>query len=765
MRRRSENRIILVMLMLIIALIMWNSFRLPVDDINEYHYEYQRINRFSKGDEVDQSNEEETEEEEGEEKEEEEEIYDELEDPFPEKEIWIEVQSCADSIDECPGECLNVNSPTFTFSLLICNCDCKNVQLELFHNGDNQDDNIPLVTSKVGMLLSTTVLTKKLYKNFENESKEKVPDQIKSLLRKNVETQFQKDLDLSQFISKRPIRKTFESRNGVHKKGLISFVDIEIPLEEKVEVLEAVISYNYILQVRLFDDGYAFRYHPDYEENRNQNDNENEITIWGERSSWKFTQKATLWYQENSKSYEGIYQSESLSDLIVGTRIGPPTTLLSVLSNGSPIYISLTEANLANYSGMSLLYSSLGQFRTIFQSNAGGWKTKLSDLITPWRVALISTNLNDLVNSDIIEGLCDPDEIIDSNMKIEFDPNWMKGGKSVWHWWSVGDPILEDQKRWIDQTKLLKFDYYLIDDGWNKWGQGLDDPWTYLRRVVQYAKDNGVKIWIWCHYKDVVDLDQRREFFKKASSAGIVGIKIDFMNYESVPIIKWYDETLYDAAKLRLMINFHGANKPTGRRRIWPNEMTREGVRGHEYHITRFNRTLPPEHDCILPFTRYLAGYGDYTPTVLNPTELRGISWTHELAQAIIFTSPIIHFADNPTYYLNSPFLDFIQELETEWDETRVLEQSSIGEVVAFARRKGKVWFIGIFNGGTPRSFFLDCSNFLKSKSHGVLLFDDPLKTDSVQRKEATFSSTDIIKIWMRRHGGFAAKFSRKSRR
>ena len=95
---------------------------------------------------------------------------------------------------------------------------------------------------------------------------------------------------------------------------------------------------------------------------------------------------------------------------------------------------------------------------------------------------------------------------------------------------------------------------------------------------------------------------------------------------------------------VHLMVDFHGANKPTGMQRTWPNVITREGVRGHEYQITRYHRVPQPDHDVILPFTRYVAGPGDYTPTVFTTSELMGNTWAHELAQAVIFTSPFLCF-------------------------------------------------------------------------------------------------------------------------
>jgi len=207
---------------------------------------------------------------------------------------------------------------------------------------------------------------------------------------------------------------------------------------------------------------------------------------------------------------------------------------------------------------------------------------------------------------------------------------------------------------WIGRNKL-GFEYYLVDDGWKRWKADGKDDWACLREVCDYAKTNGVKIWAWVDCKDVPTAAKRTNFLDRAVAAGVAGVKIDFEPEANVRWVNWYDETLRDAAARKLMINFHGANKPIGRERTWPNEMTRESIRGHEYHILRYNRTLPPQHDCILPFTRFVIGPGDYTPTVFNPKELRGYTWAHELAQAVVFTSPYLCYADHPAKLSEQP--------------------------------------------------------------------------------------------------------------
>jgi alpha-glucosidase len=235
---------------------------------------------------------------------------------------------------------------------------------------------------------------------------------------------------------------------------------------------------------------------------------------------------------------------------------------------------------------------------------------------------------------------------------------------------------------------------------------------------------------------------------------GVVGVKIDFQPEASVRWVNWYDETLRDAAARKLMVDFHGANKPIGRERTWPNEMTRESIRGHEFHILRYRRTLPPAHDTILPFTRFVIGPGDYTPTVFNPKELRGYTWSRELAQAIVFTSPFLCYADHPTNYLNNTALDVMKAIPSVWDETIVLPGSDIGKCAAFARRSGKTWFIGVLNG--PDTTTLDVSlNFLgRGKYQMTRLGDGPDRDDAWLREEKTVARGDTLHLVLRPSGG-----------
>ena len=269
-----------------------------------------------------------------------------------------------------------------------------------------------------------------------------------------------------------------------------------------------------------------------------------------------------------------------------------------------------------------------------------------------------------------------------------------------------------------------------------------------------------MKIWIWVNSNEVPDAARRTNVFDRAVALGVVGVKIDFEPEANVRWVNWYDDTLRDAAARKLMIDFHGANKPIGREGTWPNEVTRESIRGHEYQILRYRRTLPPQHDCVLPFTRYVIGPGDYTPTVFNPKELRGYTWARELAQAVVFTSPFLCYADHPTNYLANPALDVLKAIPSTWDETVVLPGSGIGKCAAFARRSGKQWFIGVLNGGETTALDLPLAFLGRGKFQMIQLGDAPDRGDAWQREEKAVTGKDRVKLALRPSGGSVIEFT-----
>ncbi len=515
---------------------------------------------------------------------------------------------------------------------------------------------------------------------------------------------------------------------GVHKTAINHCFSSVIPLTGNGG------KNSWQLAVRVFDDGVAYRYRVPGDGMRH---------IDGESSEWNVPVGSMLWSQNaNNTSYESKYETAIVGQLPKDFKFMAPATLKFP---GNAGYGMMTEADLINYSDLSLQSAGASGIKAFFHNSTGGWINS-GEIVSPWRVTVLAADLNTLVNSDIIKNLCPPPAPELANA------SWIRPGRSTWGWLSCYcAPKLDDQHSWIDRTKELGYEYYLIDDGWREWNGSGDKAWQALAETVAYAKSQNVAVWAWVHCKYVHQPKDRLEYFKRAKNIGLVGLKIDFMEPANAEWANWYEDTLRDAAALQLMVDFHGAVKPTGRERTWPNEMTREAIAGREQGKS------PALHDNTLPFVRYVQGHADFTPTLFMADRLKGSSYAHELAMAVVFTSPYLCMGDNPTNYLNSVAVDVLKALPPVWDETRVLPASEIGELSLFARRSGEQWFIGGINDLTPRREKISLNFLGKGAYQLVELADSPDRNDAFVRTERKVTSKDMLHVPLRKDGGYVA--------
>jgi alpha-glucosidase len=432
---------------------------------------------------------------------------------------------------------------------------------------------------------------------------------------------------------------------------------------------------------------------------------------------------------------------------------------------GGAGYASITEAALLNYAGMALqadgrrgLTVGLGHRHPMnhpFQLRYGDEEharlSKPAEVVgtvtTPWRVVLVGADLNALVNSDVIHNLCPPPDpaLFPDGVKTD----WVRPGRAVWKYLDGGQNTLDEMKDFSRWAGELGFEYNVIEGFWRRWSE------EELRGLVDFAKQRKVGIWLWRNTKELRTPEARREFFDLCQRVGAAGVKLDFFDHEAKEVVDLYETLLREAAEHKLMVNFHGANKPTGLERTWPNELTREAVRGMESSRLRERA----RHDTILPFTRFLAGHADYTPVHFGAR--RGdTTAAHQIATAAVFESSLLTYGAYPTKLLEHPAVEMIKSIPAEWDQTIVLPPSEIGELAAFARRKGDTWFLAVLNGPKSRKVGLPLS-FLPNGPHRALVVRDHAAdpaTVEVVNEAATRETT--LDLSLPAGGGFIARFS-----
>ncbi len=443
-----------------------------------------------------------------------------------------------------------------------------------------------------------------------------------------------------------------------------------------------------------------------------------------------------------------------IEDFKEGDLVGPPLTIKFPSNAG---YAAITEGGLTDFGGMSLKFKS----NRTFVANLTGITKKFGKIETPWRIIEIGKDLNTLVNCDIIANVSPPYD--PKFFPRGYNTDWVKPGRSVWSWLAESRSItLENMKHFSDLASQLGFEYNLVDEGWSNWKDSINNrtAWDMMKELVDYSAKKGVRIWVWKAYPDrkgipgINEAAKRKVFFQKCKDLGIAGMKVDFFDSEAQEIVDFYQAALHDAATYHLMMDFHGANKPTGESRTWPNELSREAIRGME------NQPPWEPADAILPFTRYLAGHADYTPVHFGK-RMGELSWAQHVATMVIFTSPLMCLGADPQSVLDNPCNKMIQSIPPTWDETIVLPQSKIGELVLFARRKGATWFLAAMNGTTTPTTLHVPLSFLKFGNYKFSsVKDDKQKQANAILENGNITSKTIITIDLNATGGYVGRFS-----
>ncbi len=513
---------------------------------------------------------------------------------------------------------------------------------------------------------------------------------------------------------------------------------------------------SYTLEVRVFNDGVAYRHVIPGEENASRTPDE--------YSAFVIPDGSTLWYGGLADGhYETEFVKKNISEVHAGEWAGPPLTFKLPLHAG---YASITEANLVNYSGMGLeadgrrgWIAGLGQRQPLnwpFELRYGRDEAKrlgkpssiAGTVTTPWRVVMVGPDLSTLVNNTILPNLC---PLPNPRFFAEgIRTSWIKPGHAVWRYLDGGPDGVNGMKEFSRMAGQLGFEYNVIEGFWSKWTP------EQRNEVVDYSRQNGVGVWFWKHSKDLRTPEAREEFFKLLHDSGVVGAKIDFFDHEAKEVIDLYEALLQKAAEYHILLVFHGANKPTGRERTWPNELVREAIRGMESSALKERA----RHETILPFARLLAGPADYTAMLFNDRR-RDTTVVHQIASIAVFAAPLLTIAANPQTILNNPAGEVIESVPPVWDETIVLPDSAIGELAAYARRKGNTWFLAVMCGPQAKTIHVPLSFLGDGQYRSVQVHDSPADNTKVEIENSIHEHNDSLTIELRAGGGFLGRFSK----
>jgi alpha-glucosidase len=532
---------------------------------------------------------------------------------------------------------------------------------------------------------------------------------------------------------------------GVHSTAVDHCRGVRIAMKHRAS------GSAYTLEIRAYDDGVAFRHIvPPAGRPR----------VPGEATAFHLPARSVVWYHDFNGHYEGVHQRKRLSDVGAGDWAAPPLTFELPNRHG---FASITEGALFHYAGMGLQADGEGGFAARlghavppsypFTLRYKGEEERMAqpakidgEIVTPWRIVTIGADLNALVNSDIVHNVAPPPDpkLFPQGIRTP----WIKPGRAVWAYLDGGGRTLDGMKQFSKQAGELGFEYNVLEGFWAQW------PEAQLKELVDYSRQRGVNIMIWKHSKALRTVEQVREFFEICRRTGVVGAKIDFFDHEAKEVVERYEMILREAAQYHLVVDFHGANKPTGESRTWPNELTREGIRGLESRIPR------AQHDATLPFTRMLAGHADYTPMHFGQRR-NDTTWAHQIASAAIFTSPLLVYAANPENILKNPAVEMIKTIPSVWDETVALDLSEIGEVAALARRKGSTWFIAILNGTTGRTVDVPLK-FLGGGKYQALEVRDERNPAEVKIEHSEVEQSSALRVELQPGGGYIARFDRR---
>jgi len=551
-------------------------------------------------------------------------------------------------------------------------------------------------------------------------------------------------------------------------------------IPDKCNELVLAFDGNYSLIFRVYDDGAAYRFATTFDK---------EITVYDEIIDFNFDKDYKVYFPEEESFHS---HSERMSKYINMSEIGAGKfcSLPMIVELENNTKVAITEADLEDYAGMygALKKDSKQSLEMILpkcskkdtvRSDRDLFVLQRYDYIAktsgkrsfPWRVLVISEKDGDLIETAMIYKLAKP-----ADKKMDF--SWVKPGKVSWDWWNSNNIYgvnfksginTETYKYYIDFASKYGIEYIILDEGWYKLGNLLEvAPGMNIEELVAYGKKKNVGVILWVSWLTLNN--QLTPALDQFAKWGVKGIKVDFMQRDDQWMVNYYYKIAEEAAKRKFLVDFHGAYKPTGLYRTFPNVLTSEGVKGLEQ--SKWGNDADPENALVIPFERMLAGPVDYTPGAMvnankkNFKPLYNIPMSQgtrcqQLAMYVVYESPLQMLADNPTNYYREPeCMDFLSKAPVEWDDTKVLD-AKVSDYVLLARKSKDRWFIGAMTDWTPRELIIDFSFLDEAAEYQIKIYQDGVNAEKNANDykilTGKITKKDLHKIKLAPGGGFAA--------
>jgi alpha-glucosidase len=547
-------------------------------------------------------------------------------------------------------------------------------------------------------------------------------------------------------------------------------------LRERYDELRLDLRGGYAVSFRAYDEGVAYRFETALKAP--------EVHVVSEEVGLRFAGDWAVYFPEEESFFshnERHFVRKMLKEL-------SPDTLGSIpaVVDADGVKIAVTDADVEDYPG--LWFKGTGEhgltgtfppcpLEEKLERDRDFKVVKAADYIAvtrgtrsyPWRLLGIAETDGDLLTSSLVYLLASPSRVEDTS--------WIRPGKVAWDWWNANNVYGVDFKSgvntatyeyYVDFASRYGLQYVILDEGWYRLGDLLSVvPEIDMEELLDYAKAKNVGIIPWVVWKTLDD--QFEPAMAQFERWGVKGLKVDFMQRDDQKVVQFYYRVCREAARRKMLVDFHGAIRPATMTRTWPNLISAEGVLGLEQ--SKWSTKSDPEHNVTIPFARMFVGPMDYTPGAMRNASEKSFAPVFEqpmslgtrcqqLAMYVVYESPLQMLADTPSSYLREPeIMEFLGPVPTVWDETRVLD-ARLGDFVVVARRHGQEWWLGAMTDWTARDLEVPL-DFLPEGSFEVDAWQDGVNADrwasDYKRIRLTATRAARVKIHLAPGGGWAA--------